>query len=85
MKNNSNNKSGFVRIIILLILILLVASFMGYNPAEVWDNAIFPVISFVWKIIVFFVGMLITILKDAGQALANLVELIKGVLDKVKK
>ncbi len=82
MKKNLNNKDrGFVRLIIILIIVLLIAAFMGYTPNQVWDNAIFPVISFIWKAVVLFVNFLINILKDAGLSLTKIIKFFQGVLE----
>jgi len=77
MKNLKNQKGGFIRIIILLVIILVVGQFLGYSPANLLNNFFIPIFNIVWDIIVFVVNMMVTALREGYAALEKLGNLTK--------
>jgi len=68
-----NKQRGFVRFIILLIVVLVIAQLAGYNPIELWNNIVWPVILFGWKVILIVVNLLVDILRKAYTTIIGLV------------
>ncbi|HRY30952.1 MAG TPA: hypothetical protein P5328_00975 [Candidatus Paceibacterota bacterium] len=74
----AGNSRGFIRLIILLIVILVIASLLGFSPQYVWTNYLAPIFGFIWRLIVAFAGFLVKLLKAAGEAFDYLLDLIKN-------
>ncbi len=69
---------GFIKIIIILIIILVIASFYGFSPNYVWGHYLAPIFSFIWDVIVALAGFLVKILKAAWGTFNYLIGLIKN-------
>jgi len=78
MKNNLQEK-GFIKLILLIIVILVVLSFNGFDPQTIWEDYIVKGIVFVWSIISWAVDILVGLIK---AALASF-EIIGNILDKI--
>jgi hypothetical protein len=69
---NKNNQRGFIRFIILLIVILVVAQLMGYGPIEFFSKVIIPGTIFAWKLILLLVNFLVELLRYGYAAFLKL-------------
>lgn len=47
MKNNK----GFIKTIIILIVVLIVINFLGFNVEEIWKEILYPIFMFLGNII----------------------------------
>ena len=69
---NKNNQRGFIRFIILLIVVLVVAQLLGYGPIEFFSKVIIPGIIIAWKLILLLVNFLVELLRDGYAAFLKL-------------
>lgn len=69
---NKNNQRGFIRFIILLIVILVVAQLLGYGPIEFFSKIIIPGIIIAWKLISLLVTFLVELLRSGYAAFLEL-------------
>ena len=70
-----NQQKGFLRLIVLIIVILLVLSFLVFNPEEIWNDYIVKAIAIIWGIILWAVN----ILKGLVEAGMSAFESLKGL------
>ncbi len=63
-----NTEKGFIRLIIILVILGVVLTIMGYNPVTLWNMFVIPVLSFIWGIIVWFVDFLVSLIREGGEA-----------------
>ena len=71
-----NKEKGFVRIIIILVIIGVIMTLLGYNPVVLWDSVIMPVLAFIWGIVVWFVDFVVGLLRNAGDAFDKLLGIL---------
>jgi hypothetical protein len=71
-----NKEKGFIRIIIILIIIGVIMTFLGFNPLKLWDYVILPVVEFIWGIIVWFVDFVVGLLRNAGSSFDKLLNIL---------
>lgn len=71
-----NKERGFVRIIIILIVLGVVLTLLGYNPVVLWEQFVMPILSIVWGIIVLLVDFLVTLLRGAGKYFDSLLSML---------
>lgn len=64
MKKIDTNR-GFIRAIILIIIILVTAKFFGINVDALWNNFLGPVVFFIWDAMLWIANFLHKILKFA--------------------
>lgn len=69
---NKNNQRGFIRAIILLIVVLVIAQLLGYGPLEFITKIIIPGIIMAWKVIMLIVNFLVELLRDGYAAAIKL-------------
>jgi hypothetical protein len=69
---NKNNQRGFIRFIILLIVVLVVAQLLGYGPIEFFSKVIIPGIIIAWKLISLLVNFLVELLRNGYAAFIEL-------------
>jgi hypothetical protein len=67
MKKHLGQNRGFIRIIILIIVILVIGSFFGLNFDSFWNNILAPIVAFVWGLVVVIANFLSALLR-AGIA-----------------
>jgi hypothetical protein len=67
MKNKEISR-GFISTIVLIIVILIIASFYGFGPNKILNEFIMPVLKFIWGIIVWIVNFVVAILSAAINA-----------------
>lgn len=53
-----NQEKGFLKIILLIIVVLLVLSFLGFNPEQIWNDYVVKAIAILWGIILWAVNIL---------------------------
>ena len=70
-KNTENG--GFIKLIILLIVILVVAGIYGFSPQHVWTNYLAPIFIFIWNVIAALAGFMVKALKAGWGAFNYLV------------
>lgn len=67
-----NKQRGFIRFIILLIIVLVIAQLLGYGPLEFITKIIIPGIIIAWKIILLIVNFLVELLREGYTAFLKL-------------
>lgn len=68
---------GFITMIVLIIVILIIASFYGFGPQVILNEFILPVVSFIWGVIVWVVNLLVGLIKSAINAFNTLVRIFR--------
>lgn len=63
--NKISTKGGFIEILTLIIIVLVVAAFLGFDVGELWNDYIIPLI----KIIVEFFVVIFELLIEIARAL----------------
>jgi hypothetical protein len=58
-----NDNRGFIRTIILIIIILVTAKFFGINVDAIWNNFLGPIVFFIWDAILWIANFLHNLLK----------------------
>lgn len=65
---NKNTRGGFIRFIILLIIVLVIAQLLGYGPLEFVTKIIIPGVIIAWHIILLIVNFLVELLREGYTA-----------------
>ena len=52
MKSNTNR--GVIQIFLVILIILIIGLFIGVGPNQILNNLFIPILSFIWKIILWF-------------------------------
>lgn len=60
--DQKERQKGFIKIIVVLVIIIIIANLLGFGPDTVWNNAILPLVQFMWKIAIWVAGVLKPIL-----------------------
>ena len=78
---NKNTRRGFIKFIVLIIIVLVIGQLLGYGPVDLWNKVIWPVIQIGWKIILIIVKLIVEALKQAYASVANIPvsELVKDL------
>lgn len=63
MKKETNR--GFFKLIALIIIAAIIASFMGYNPLVLWNEYAVPAIIWVWEVFYAIIVFVIEIIMKA--------------------
>lgn len=66
---DKNTKRGFVRLIVILIIILIVLGFLGLDITKVWSEVFLPIFSFIGDLILGIAKWLISILRYVWAAI----------------
>lgn len=59
----NHNDRGFIKTITIIIVVLVIANFLGFSPELLWDKFFSPAIDIIWKIAVWGVGLLSSLIK----------------------
>jgi carbon starvation protein CstA len=78
---NKNNKRGFIKFIVLIIIILVIGQLLGYGPVDLWNKVIWPIALIGWKVILIIVKLIVEALRAAYGSVSNipLTDLIKDL------
>jgi hypothetical protein len=68
---NKNNQRGFIRYIILLIIVLVIGQLLGYGPLDLLNKVIIPGLAIAWKIILLFVHLIVKAIQQASDSVSN--------------
>lgn len=69
---NKNTQRGFIRFIILVIVILVAAQLLGYGPLEFINKVLVPAVVIGWKVVLWIVNFIVEILRAGYAAFNNL-------------
>lgn len=70
-KDLSENK-GFLRIIVILIVVLVILSLLGLDPNQIWFSFFRPIFAFIGNIIIVTANWLVTLLRNMFGTVSNL-------------
>lgn len=79
-KKQINQKGGFIRIILVIIIILVVSKFIGFSPETIWTNAIVPALEKFWEIIKWIADTLYLIIKILLDLITIGVDVLKRMV-----
>lgn len=68
---NKNNQGGFIRFIVILIIILVIGQILGYGPLEMFTKVIWPVVIMGWHLILAIVDLLVDFLRQVYTAVVK--------------
>jgi len=68
---NKNNQRGFIKFIVLLIIILVIGQFLGYGPVDLFNKVIIPVLVIAWKIILLVVNLIVKAIQQSYNSVSN--------------
>ncbi len=78
MKNNSK-QGGFIRIIVLIIVVLIVLKFLGYDISSIWSNpTVVSIFTAIWNVIMKIVNIGVSLLKTLWTAIQSVVKSLTG-------
>jgi len=69
IKNDLNSNKGFMRIIVILIIILVVLNLAGLDASGIWTGLFQPIFSFIGNVIVSVANFLVNLLRYAWNSL----------------
>jgi hypothetical protein len=73
MKKNK----GFVQIIILLLILVVVAYLLGFDPSNIWSGFIYPILNFIWTAILWVAQIFANIIKLGINSLGSIFDAFK--------
>jgi hypothetical protein len=70
------SESGFLKLLVLIVIALIVLSFLGFNIESLWSDFVFPIVETIWNILVWFANFLYTLIKVGLNSIGVIVDLI---------
>lgn len=74
------SKSGFLKMIVLIVISLVILNFLGFNIESIWSDFIFPIIETVWKVCVWFANILYGLLKIGFNSIEIIVDIFNKII-----
>jgi len=50
--NETKKNSGFIHIIILVVITVIILSVLGYDPTGIWTQYIMPILNWFWSLFI---------------------------------
>jgi len=47
---NKNNR-GIIGLLIVIVIAVILLSILGYNPVQIWNNTVIPILGSLWGIL----------------------------------
>ena len=76
------SESGFLKLLVLIVIALIVLSFLGFNIESLWSDFVFPIVETIWNILVWFANFLYTLIKVGFNSIGVMVDLINKLIGK---
>lgn len=68
---NKNGQRGFIRFIVLIIIVLVIGQLLGYGPVDLFNKVIIPVLAILWKVILLIVHLIVKAIQQASDSVSN--------------
>ena len=68
---NKNNQSGFIRFIVLIIIVLVIGQLLGFGPVDLLNKVIIPGLEIVWNIIILIVHLIVKAIQQASNTVSG--------------
>jgi hypothetical protein len=69
---NKNKRGGFIKFVVLLIIVLVIGQLLGYGPVDLWNKVFWPIIQIGWKVILIIVKLLVETLRATYASISNI-------------
>lgn len=66
-----NNQRGFIKFIVLIIIVLVIGQLLGYGPVDLFNKVIIPGLAICWKIILLIVHLIVKAIQEASKSVSN--------------
>ena len=66
-----NNQRGFIKFIVLIIIVLVIGQLLGYGPVDLFNKVIIPVLAILWKVILLIVHLIVKAIQQASNSVSN--------------
>lgn len=66
-----NKQRGFIKFIILIIVVLVVGQLLGYGPIDLFTKVIIPGLLIGWKIILLIVHLIVKAIQQSYNSVSN--------------
>jgi len=66
-----NNQRGFIKFIVLIIIVLVIGQLLGFGPVDLLNKVIIPGLAICWKIILLFVHLIVKAIQEASNSVSN--------------
>ncbi len=70
MKNKKSQR-GFIRFIVLIIIVLVIGQLLGYGPVEFFNKVIIPIVEILWKVILLIVHLIVKAIQEASNIVSR--------------
>jgi len=74
------SESGFLRLLVLIVVALIILNFIGFNIESLWSNFVFPIVETVWSVLVWFANVLYGLIKVGFNSIEVIVDLINKLI-----
>ena len=78
-QERDKNERGFIKMLILIIIVLVIASVYGFGPSVIWNDFIMPVVMFLWGIIVWIINFVVAIVRAMVDGVKTILEIIRSI------
>jgi len=68
---NKNTRGGFIKFIVLIIIVLVIGQLLGYGPVDLFNKVIIPGLAIAWKIILLIVHLIVKAIQQASNSVSN--------------
>ena len=68
---NKNNQRGFIKFIVLIVVVLVIGQLLGYGPVDLFNKVIIPVLVITWKIILLAVNLIVKAIQQSYNSVSN--------------
>jgi undecaprenyl pyrophosphate phosphatase UppP len=68
---DKNNQRGFIKFIILIIIVLVIGQLLGFGPIDLLTKVIIPGLLIVWKIILLIVHLIVKAIQQSYDSISN--------------
>lgn len=62
-----NKKSGFIQLIVIVVILVIIALFLGKNPAQLWNEYVRPLFVFAGSLVLRLIEFIIHLVTSAWQ------------------
>ena len=66
-----NNQKGFIKLIVLIIIVLVIGQLLGFGPVDLFNKVIIPGLAICWKIILLIVHLIVKAIQEASNSVSN--------------
>ncbi len=88
MKNSSHQtakNSGFIRLIILILIVLITLSYFGYDIKKIiYAPVVVKIFTLIWDLVLFTLKLLITLIKESWGTIVKIPDFITHFAQSLK-